>query len=138
VLGATDVGSADHADPAVAPGLLADPGGAVDTVGAIVAHPVPHALAFVAAAAVLGDEGVAVFGEVLAEALGTVLVVGQAGEDDGMATGQDLAVLGGQVDVGGQMHAVAHGHPQVFFDHDVLGAGGGEPEQGGDLEEAGG
>src|SRR5262249_12386107 len=66
VLRAADVRRAEHADLAVGPGLLRDPGGGVGAVGAVVGQPVPDAVGAVPAAGVLGDEGVAAGGEVLA------------------------------------------------------------------------
>ena len=70
-----------------------------------------------AAAAVLVDDHVAAGGEPAALAergLGLRLVVGRAVQEDGERVGHRAPVAGGTIDVGGQAHAVAHGHRHVL------------------------
>jgi hypothetical protein len=80
-----------------------------------------------AAAAILVDDHVAACGEPAALAervLGLRLVVGRAVEEDGERVGHRAPVASGTIDVGGQEHAVAHGHRHVLGDvHVELGAG---------------
>ena len=81
-LGQADVRAAEHADPAVGPGLLADPLAGVVAVVLLIGEGVEAALGLPPAADVLADEDVALAGGAESEAGGGRLVVGGAGEDD--------------------------------------------------------
>ena len=147
VLRAAGVGRAHGADAALEPGLLADPGGGVEAVLAVVPVRSPPPFGGVAPAHVLAHEHVAEGHEALGGVLGLVLVVGRALEHGRESPGSGDAVLRGQPYVGGQAHPVAHGDHDVAEEDDLEGAfgraggrGGGEdgereePGEGGETE----
>ena len=115
------MGASEGADLAVAPRLLGDPLDGVEPVFAFprVAGVVVAAVAFgfEARAEVLVDEDVAVAGVVVTDGVPLVfgLVVGGADEEDGCGFGDGFAIfVDGEVCVGGEADAVAHG------DHEFL------------------
>ena len=99
------VARANRADVAVAPGLLADPLGGVEAIGGIVAQWRPAAFGFVAAADILHDDGVAGGHEGFVGIGAASPAIGSAGQDDG-----EFAFRAGQIDIGGEFDAVAHGN----------------------------
>ena len=106
-LGVAVVGVAPHADVAVRPGLLRDPLDRVVAVVDLVHERVHLAPRPELAAHVLGQERVAALGEVARDerhpAVAAVLVVGQPHQHR-----RPRALPVRQVDVGGQLDAVAH------------------------------
>ncbi len=134
-LGMGGVGQPHRADLAVAPGLLDDPGAAIIAVGAVAEIFDELAFRAIAAAAILIDHHIALpdeemrhLGAALRCRLGHrqfraadhIAAIGRAFENNRKSAGQRLSVLGRPVDVGGQMHAVAHPHlDRRFEDHIV-------------------
>ena len=112
-LGEAEVGGAEGADVAVAPVLAADPLLGVVAVVGLADVGLPHAVGVVASAAVLHDDGVAVFEEASGplDEVGVLVVV-----DGPEQEGREGASLGGLVDVGGELDAVAHGDSDVEAD----------------------
>lgn len=104
-----EVGTAEHADFAVGPGLGSDPVECVVAVAAFLVERIESALGVVAAANVLDEEGIAVFdeGAVIREEVLT-LAVGRADEERGVGAGRGRAK-----DVGGETDAVAHGNAHL-------------------------
>ena len=139
-LGVGRVGEAHGADLAVAPALGGDPGNGVEAVLAFGEVFGEGAFRAVGAAAVLVDEGVAPFDEVCrhlgaAQGLGVGhaplraggggFIVGGALQDDGEGSRESglaaaLPAGGGQVDVGGEADAVAHGDHDIGKEHVLL------------------
>ena len=117
-----EVGGADHADLAVAPGLLGKPFDGVVAVFSFVLEQVEVAFGGEAAAHILNHAGVAAAGPPFAvedDRLGA-LVIRRAGQDRGEGDVDRYAVTGGQVDIGREADAVAHGHGAVALDDDVV------------------
>ena len=112
VLVGAEVGLAHDADVAVAPGLLGDPFDGVVAVGAFGEVGGVLALGAEAAAAVLGDEGIAEAHPEVGAGVGAparATTVGGARQDRGEGAG-----AGGAVDIGLKTHAIAHRSHDVF------------------------
>ena len=112
VLVGAEVGLADDADVAIAPGLLGDPLDRVVAVGAFGQVGGVVALGAEAAAAVLGDERVAKTNPEVGARVGAATgatTVGRARQDRGEGAGAGRAV-----DIALQLHAVAHRSHDVF------------------------
>ena len=99
------VGSADHPDLAVRPGLPGDPVQRIVAVRGFLAQRIEDAFRFVAPSHVLRHHGVAALHErlVVGRDVGA-FTVGSALQDS-----RKTAALGGEEDVGGEPHAIAHG-----------------------------
>ena len=118
------VGPAHRAHQAVAPGLDRDPLHGVIAVGRFLGKGVPLAAGTPAAADVVDDDGVAPtrVPVPLAGIANRVLEVGRALYERREPGVESTSVEGGQVDVGGQLHAVA-GRDEDVGQHDgIVGA----------------
>jgi hypothetical protein len=115
------VGHPVHSHVAVGPGLRPAPVESVPSVVDFGVPRVPLAVGVVPSAAVLNDVDVTPPGEVHGPLHVPIAAVAVGGplQDDG-----PLALLVGQVDVGGQLDAVPHGDPDVdSYRHFVVGLG---------------
>ena len=120
-LGPTEVGAADHADLAGAPGLRGDPLDQVVAVESVErSERIPFAFRIVPPACVCRDDHIAAFGEPGRGFALAVVVVRRVGENAGVRAGRSAR----GVDVDGEAGAVAHGDEDAARDVDfVLGAG---------------
>src|SRR5262249_22631693 len=116
VLGTANVAGAERTDLAGGPRLLPDPLGSVEAVLGVIDDATPGALGGVAPADVVDDDGVPAGGDPGGLGGRAVLVVRRAREQGGVLARQRLAVLGRQVEVEGQLGAVADGDEDVLLD----------------------
>ena len=120
------VGGAHGADAAVAPGLDGDPLDGVVAVGGFLREGVPLAAGAAAAADIVHHHGVSATRVPvrLAGVAAGVLEVWRSLDKGGELSIDRLAVEGGQVEVGGQLHAVARRDKDVGQHDGVVGAVG--------------
>ena len=136
-LGMGGVAEPHGADAAVAPGLGHEPSAGVEAVVPLVQVFDELALGIVAAAAVLEDHHIArphIDGGHLGAGLGTGLgdvaeagdvpPVGRALHDRRETAGHGLPAARGTIDVGGELHPVAHGDADIALQQDLIGAVG--------------
>ena len=119
-----EIRSADHADFAGTPGLMADPVEGILAVGDFLLEGAEDAFGLGAAAHILDDDGIAVIdvGAVV-EAERGAFAVGGAGEERGPSSG------GGRTeDIRRELDAVAHGDADVELLQDLGWEGGGEDD----------
>ena len=111
-----DIGSPDHTDLPVGPGLARDPGGAVDTVWPVVGQHVPNAFRAISAPSILSDEHVSPCRIVGSQLRVAVLVVRRPRQDDWKTTIDGHAIELRSIEIGGQMRSVPHRHHHIRFD----------------------
>lgn len=110
-LGETDIRRPKHADATVRPGLGADPLAGVVTVALFVGEGVELAFGIVAAADVEEEDGVPLSGGANGKSGVCDAAVGGALEDDRIASRG-----GGEIEIGDQVDAIAHGDANAGFD----------------------
>src|SRR6516225_3724244 len=125
MLGTAGIRSADGADIAVAPRLLANPFGRVVAVAHVVAMRSPTSFGAIAATYVLHDDHVTATDEVLhpfrpLRVPTKILSVRRPLQDHRELSGYRDAVKSGSMDIGRQPHSVAHGHHDVPAESDTV------------------